>query len=76
MIPQCGKKRNSLSAQKIFREINSLITSLVKTLLSRNFCQSSVEIFDFPAPQILREINYKNSQSSNFKSCHFYNFGD
>ena len=43
-MEQCGnhsleKTRNSLSHQKLFREINSLVTSLVKTLLSRNFCQ-------------------------------------
>ena len=30
----CGKTRN------LIREINYLVTSLVKTLLSRNFCQS------------------------------------
>ena len=35
------KTRNYLS-QKIFREINSLVTSLVKMLVSRNFCQKSV----------------------------------
>ena len=28
--------------EKIFRQINSLVTSLVKSLLSRNFCQKSV----------------------------------
>ena len=28
--------------EKIFREINSLVTSLVKTLVSRNFCQKRV----------------------------------
>ena len=33
---QCGKNRNSLSL-KFFREINTLVTSLVKVLLSRNF---------------------------------------
>ena len=31
---QCGKAQ-SFSHQKIFREINSLVTSLVKTLLKR-----------------------------------------
>ena len=28
--------------KKVFREINSLVTSIDKTLLSRNFCQKSV----------------------------------
>ena len=40
-----GKTRNSLT-EKIFREINSLVTYLVKMLISRNFCQKSIrEIF-------------------------------
>ena len=30
--------------QKKFRQINSLVFSLVKTLLSRNFCQKSVTV--------------------------------
>ena len=43
MEAQCGKTRNSLSPKKIFRQINSLVLSLVKsTSLSRNFCQKSV----------------------------------
>ena len=29
-FPQCGKTRNSLSRKEIFREINYLVTSLVK----------------------------------------------
>ena len=37
-VPQCGKMRNSFSP-KIFCEIKSLLTSLVKPLISRNFCQ-------------------------------------
>ena len=37
------EKREILSHRKIFREINSLVISvLVKPLLSRNFCQNSV----------------------------------
>ena len=36
------KTRNSLSHQKLFREINSLVTSLVKTLLLRNICRSRI----------------------------------
>ena len=35
---QCGKMKNLLSPKKI-RQTNSLVFSLVKTLLSRNFCQ-------------------------------------
>ena len=46
---QCGKTRNSFSQKKkIFREIKSLVTSLGKPLLSRNFCQKSVRIVEFP----------------------------
>ena len=40
-VTQCGKTRNSLT-WKIFRQINSLVTYLVKPLLSRNFCQKCV----------------------------------
>ena len=38
------KKREILSnhTEEIFREINSLVTYLVKSLLSRNFCQKCV----------------------------------
>ena len=36
------EKREILSHQKIFRQINSLVTYLVKPLLSRNFCQKCV----------------------------------
>ena len=33
--------------QKIFREINVLVTSLVKTLLSRNFCHDASAVTTF-----------------------------
>ena len=37
---QCGKTKNLVSPRKcLFRQINSLVISLVKTLLSQNFCQ-------------------------------------
>ena len=36
------EKREILSHQKIFRQINSLVTYLVKPLLSRNFCKKCV----------------------------------
>ena len=36
------KNREILSHQKIFRQINSLVTYLVKLLLPRNFCQKCV----------------------------------
>ena len=35
--------------EKIFREINSLVTYLVKPLLSRNFCQKSVRALTTPS---------------------------
>ena len=38
------KKRKILSHRIFFREIISLLTSLVKTFLSRNFCQHSVRV--------------------------------
>ena len=38
------EKLQILSHQKIFREINSLATSEVGTLLSRNFCQKCVRV--------------------------------
>ena len=36
------EKREILSHRKIFRQINSLVTYLVKPLFSRNFCQKCV----------------------------------
>ena len=39
---QSVEKREILSHQKIFREINSLVTYLVKPLLSRKICQKCV----------------------------------
>ena len=33
------EKREKISHQKIFRQINSFITNLVKPLFTRNFCQ-------------------------------------
>ena len=36
------KNKKFTLTEKIFREINSLVTCLVKPLLSRNFCQKSV----------------------------------
>ena len=52
MISQCGEmktlpshrveKREILSHQKIFRQINSLVSYLVKPLIPRNFCHKCV----------------------------------
>ena len=39
-----GKARNSLSPNFFLREISSFVTSLVKTLLSRNFCQRNARV--------------------------------
>ena len=41
-VSQCGKTRIFCHLEKIFREINSLVTSLIKPLLSRNFCEENV----------------------------------
>ena len=38
------KKHEILSHRYFFREISSLVTSLAKTLLSRNFCQKCVRV--------------------------------
>ena len=35
-------EKNYLITKEIFRQINSLVTCLVKPLLSRNFCQKCV----------------------------------
>ena len=64
-LPHSVEKREILSHRKIFREINSLVTFLVKTLLSRNFGQKSVRKFlVFPhctefslTKKIFRQIN-------------------
>ena len=37
---QYGKKEKFTLTKKIFRQINSLVISLVKTLLSRNFANN------------------------------------
>ena len=43
---QFEKKREILShTKKIFREINTLVTPLVKPVVSRNFCQKCVREF-------------------------------
>ena len=51
-ISQCGKTRNSISSKKI-REIISLLTSLVKILLSRNFINPEI----LSRGKTFREIN-------------------
>ena len=38
------EKREILSHRNFFRQISSLVTSLVKTLISRNFCQKCVRV--------------------------------
>ena len=42
VLTQCGKMWTSLSLENFFREINSLVISLVKWLHSRFFCQNCV----------------------------------
>ena len=44
LVSDCGITGNSLSPN-FFRQINSLLTYLVKPLLSRNFCQKCVREF-------------------------------
>ena len=43
-VPHCGNCGNLLSLKKIFRQITYLVISLVKLLLSRNFCQKCVRV--------------------------------
>ena len=38
------EKPEILSHQKLFREINSILTSLVKRMLSRNICEKSMRV--------------------------------
>ena len=40
----CGNYRNSLSPKIFFRQINYLVISLARMLLSRNFCQKWVKV--------------------------------
>ena len=75
------RKNDKLSlTEKIFREINSLVTSLVKPLVSRNFCQKVRErisvhmyIISTTVHRIVekREILSHKNISSN---CLFNNF--
>ena len=60
------EKREIDFHEKIFREINSLVTSLGKPLLSRNFCQKSTSVREnfrvekqeiLSREKIFREIN-------------------
>ena len=48
-VPQCGKTRNSLSLKKI-HQINYVVLSLVKQLLSQNLCEKRVRenFYNFP----------------------------
>ena len=41
---QCGKIEKFTIIQEKLRQINSSVLSLVKTLLSRNFCQRSLTV--------------------------------
>ena len=43
-VSQCGKMKKIGLTKRKFRQINSLVISLVKTLISRNFCQKSVRV--------------------------------
>ena len=56
----------------LFREINSLVTSLVKTLLSRNFCQTSLRVnFTFCEESVSQKNSVKSKLMFEFfvKSC-------
>ena len=53
------EKREILSYRNFLREISSLVTSLVKTLLSRNFYQKSVR------------ANFHEFQTAYFMFCVF-----
>ena len=64
---RCGKMRNYLSPKKIFREINDIVTSLVKMLLSRNFCQKVWENFLISIQcGTMHSVKMKNLLSPNF----------
>ena len=61
----CGKTRNPISPKK-FREINSLVISLVKTLFTRNLWLKNVmvNIRNFHSVKILLWVFDKNSVKS------------
>ena len=68
--------------KKILRQINSLVTYLVKPILSRNFCQKCVrensrnfhtvltvwQLQNFSTTQILREANF-GEESRSYKTA-------
>ena len=51
-----------------FREISSLVTSLVKTLLSRNFCQKCVRVNfrNFHRRVVSQQCNFSSSEQFEF----------
>ena len=63
--PQCGKTKKlvSLTKKKKFRQINSLVISLAKVLLSRNFCQKC------------ERLNPSNFQFSTVHCAHAHSLG-
>ena len=83
----CGwKLRKFTLTKKIFRQTNYLVISLVKVLLSRNFCQKRVRVNfcnfhtvvwkfgHFPATQNLREINFRSSKNAIYAILETLNF--
>ena len=69
------KEEKFTLTQKIFRQINSLVISLVKTLLSRNFCQKCVREnfrnFHSVSAQCSQNFQNRNLRVKNY----FSNFG-
>ena len=65
---QCGKTRISLSPKKKIREINSLVTSLVKTLVSWNICQTLIcqKLRNFTTTLLLQKFRESNFSLKNF----------
>ena len=68
---QYGKMKNLLSPIRKFRQINSLVFSVVKTLLSRNFCQRSVTV-NFPQCGNYRILLPPFFRSVQFTQCGNY----
>ena len=44
MLDKALWKNSEIALMEIFREISSLVTSLVKTMLTRNVCQKCVRV--------------------------------
>ena len=64
------EKREILSHQNFFRQINSLVIYLVNALLSRNFCQKGVRV-NFRYFSHCANLPFRSSNASSFERVMF-----